>query len=147
SSVTKLLKGRISGMQVKVIIRYEDKKIQMKTEKGTNLLQLLYVNDIPIPSPCGGNGSCGKCRVKVNTGRGGISAADLNLLTEQEVERGYRLACRTVIEDDMEIEILKEEGLQILTDTMDRLIKFHPQKRPVRLYSDKRRDAGKKAFG
>lgn len=134
-------------MQVKVIIRYEDKKIQMKTEKGTNLLQLLYVNDIPIPSPCGGNGSCGKCRVKVNTGRGVISAADLNLLTEQEVERGYRLACRTVIEDDMEIEILKEEGLQILTDTMDRLIKFHPQKRPVRLYSDKRRDAGKKAFG
>lgn len=134
-------------MQVKVIIRYEDKKIQMKTEKGTNLLQLLYVNDIPIPSPCGGNGSCGKCRVKVNTGRGVISAADLNLLTEQEVERGYRLACRTVIEDDMEIEILKEEGLQILTDTMDRLIKFHPQKRPVRLYSDKRRDARKKAFG
>lgn len=37
-----------------------------EADGGTNLLEFLREHDFFIESPCGGNGTCGKCRVKIN---------------------------------------------------------------------------------
>lgn len=134
-------------MRVRIVIRYEEREIQLKAEKGSNLLQLLQAGGIPISAVCAGTGNCGKCRIRVNKGRGKISTAELGLLTGEEVKKGYRLACRMVVEDDMEIEVPGEEGLQILTGVLDMNIEFNPRPEFDGLYGDKEGKGRGKAFG
>lgn len=50
-----------------------------------------------IESPCGGNGTCGKCRVKVLVGEvNAVTVEEKHFFTEQELQDGWRLACKLV---------------------------------------------------
>lgn len=60
---------------------------------------------------CGGNGVCGKCRIRVMSGWVPITEADRAFFSEKELEEGWRLACR--IEEDS----VNETGLVIETCT------------------------------
>ncbi len=60
--------------------------------KENNLLTTL-LQKINVPSPCGGNGICGKCVIRVVEGQLKITDADRRLFSEEELSRGYRLAC------------------------------------------------------
>ncbi len=75
------------------IIYTNDKKIFAETEAGTLASVLLQKYHISFYAPCGGNGTCGKCRIRI---RGEISAPDereLAFLSEEDRENGIRLAC------------------------------------------------------
>ncbi len=64
---------------------------------GKNLFHALKEFDVPVKSYCGGSGVCGKCKVKVADSHGkltGLTDAERNLLTEEELDKGYRLACQ-----------------------------------------------------
>ena len=41
----------------------------MEANKGDNLLELARRGNVAIDAPCSGNGSCGKCRVKLLSGQ------------------------------------------------------------------------------
>jgi Na+-transporting NADH:ubiquinone oxidoreductase subunit F len=47
----------------------------------------------PLPSTCGGGGTCGLCRVRIDPGLP-ILPADRRQIPERELEAGYRLACQ-----------------------------------------------------
>ncbi len=52
---------------------------------------------VDLVNLCGGVGSCGRCKVQVLEGSvSELTLKEQELLTPQEVEEGYRLACRTV---------------------------------------------------
>ncbi len=71
---------------------------------GKNLLELLRESGISIDSPCNGNGTCGKCRVKLIQGTNSpAKAEEIKLLGFKALEDGYRLACRYNIQSDIEI--------------------------------------------
>ena len=57
------------------------------------LAELLSRCGILISVPCGGNGSCGKCKVLANGRLSPLSQKEKALLTEEEIKQGYRLAC------------------------------------------------------
>ena len=57
--------------------------------------------------PCGGHGSCGKCRVLAHGDLSEISQAERRLLSPEDLERGIRLACLTYATGDCEIESLQ----------------------------------------
>lgn len=88
------------------------------------LLDVLNMTDaIHIEAPCGGNGTCGKCKVRVvsDTRDYGLSApngVEHTFLTKKELELGIRLSCRALITDDCHIAI-PDEALEadILSDT------------------------------
>ncbi len=119
-------------MTIKVVIKSEKKIICLNAKKGDNLLQLLRNNKIAISSPCAGNKSCGKCKVKLIIGHIPISEAELILLTEEEIKSGFRLACSIKIVDEMTIELVGEGQLQVMTDGIDTEIDFDPA---VRLHN------------
>ncbi len=74
-------------------------------ERGTTLLEALKAVGVFVPSPCGGNGKCGKCKVRVIEGSGEeVSSEELNHLTVEEIDQGYRLACKVIIDRDMTVE-------------------------------------------
>lgn len=87
-------------------------------EAGQTVLALARDLGIGIESSCGGNGQCGKCQIKIAEGEfakfGLISASShTNARTAAEesyarlgiLKDGYRLACCTLVQDDVVIEI------------------------------------------
>lgn len=49
---------------------------------------------IYLSADCAGRGTCGKCKLQLLEGELEITSFDRNKLTEQELEQGYRLACK-----------------------------------------------------
>jgi uncharacterized 2Fe-2S/4Fe-4S cluster protein (DUF4445 family) len=88
-------------------------------EAGTTLLEAAQAAGAHINNLCGGQGVCGQCKVKIKKGRvEGVSRC-LNMLTREEIEEGYVLACQTCVEESLEVEIPPESrliGEQILTE-------------------------------
>ncbi|WP_411679794.1 ASKHA domain-containing protein [Clostridium thailandense] len=89
-----------------------DKKIKLKVDKqvievesGTNLLDILRENEIFIDNPCGGKGTCGKCKVKLIKGLKEPTSLDIKHLSKEEIEEGIRLSCNINISETTELVI------------------------------------------
>ena len=85
------------------VVRFLPHNIDVKVVKGTTILEVAIKYGIGIRSICGGKGLCGKCKVIVRRGRVEVRKSDL--LSHEEVEKGYVLACLTKIVEDTEVEI------------------------------------------
>jgi len=52
---------------------------------------------VRLENPCGGNGTCGKCRIKVLIGEGNpVTEEEKKILSSRELLEGWRLACKFV---------------------------------------------------
>lgn len=92
-------------------------KVKIQEQASKNVLEYLREHHIPIGAPCGGRGTCGKCKVKINTQIVPITDAERHLLGEQQIQEGYRLACKIPCQEALEVEILEEEtGFYVVTD-------------------------------
>lgn len=97
-----------SHAMVKVAIPQRNKIVA--GEAGKNLLALLMENGIFLENPCGGNGRCGKCRVRILAGDPSpITETEARLLGKEEIERGARLSCMVKLQGDLQIELSEEE--------------------------------------
>ena len=65
---------------------------------GDNLLELARRANVAIDAPCSGNGSCGKCRVKLIEGK--LQTIPSRHITEEEFEAGWRLSCNCKVVED-----------------------------------------------
>ncbi len=65
---------------------------------GDNLLELARRANVAIDAPCSGNGSCGKCRVKLVEGE--VESLPSRHISEGEWEAGWRLSCNTKVLGD-----------------------------------------------
>lgn len=79
--------------------------VVLKAPKGKKLLDLLGDNGISINSPCSGSGTCGKCRVKFLNDGVRITSADMKHISKEDLEKGYRLACMSILTEDAQIVI------------------------------------------
>lgn len=74
-----------------------------KTKETANLLTLLQQEKVYLPADCGGKGNCGKCRVQFVSGTPGISAADEEIFSSEELKSGWRLACCADVQGEFTI--------------------------------------------
>jgi uncharacterized 2Fe-2S/4Fe-4S cluster protein (DUF4445 family) len=93
---------------------------QITVADGESLIRAAMEAGVHINASCGGGGVCGKCRVRIESGEveGGISEK----LTDQDREKGYRLACLAKVTSDLTVRIPVESEVETsrLTQTMDR---------------------------
>jgi Na+-transporting NADH:ubiquinone oxidoreductase subunit F len=76
---------------------------ELSVSAGNRLLDALADNDIFVPSPCGGGGTCGQCRVVVHEGGGALLPTESSLISRREAAAGERLACQLQIFQDMRV--------------------------------------------
>jgi uncharacterized 2Fe-2S/4Fe-4S cluster protein (DUF4445 family) len=85
---------------------------KVDVEKGINLMEAMVSAGFMLRSDCGGNGRCGKCRVRVNAGENhSVSApdeAEQRLSGEDGLAAGLRLSCRTLVFGEVDVEIPEE---------------------------------------
>ena len=76
----------------------------MECNAGDNLLELARRGNVAIDAPCSGNGSCGKCRVKLVEGE--LESLRSRHITDEEWELGWRLSCNSKILSDCTVFVL-----------------------------------------
>ena len=72
--------------------------VQIECNAGDNLLELARRANVAIDAPCSGNGSCGKCRVKLIEGE--VDSFPSRHITDEEYEAGWRLSCNCKVASD-----------------------------------------------
>ncbi len=80
-------------------------------EKKENLLTALKRNGLYLRD-CGGNGSCGKCRVRFLGGAPLPTITERALFSAEQLRAGFRLACRHTVEAPAEL-ILESEAAAV----------------------------------
>ena len=82
-----------------VVFRKENgEEILAHLEHGENIMDAALKAQVAIDAPCAGNGTCGKCRLKLLSGS--INTAGGFRLSDADYESGWRLACRSSVEGD-----------------------------------------------
>ena len=69
------------------------------------LLEMLNAEGITTYAPCGGKGICGKCKVKVSGNLSALTDAEKAYLSNKEINRGVRLACKTYVKDEATVDL------------------------------------------
>ena len=90
------------------IVINDDPEKGVDTPMGKTLLAALVENDILIPSACGGKGTCGTCKCKVEEGGGDVLPTELAHLSRTEKAGQIRLACQLKVKQDLKIRIPDE---------------------------------------
>ncbi len=83
----------------------------VEVEVGTLLSDAAVEAGVTLNLPCGGQGRCGRCRVKVE--HGAISHRSSVRLTPAELEEGWALGCQAVVKGDAVIFLPEQEKVEI----------------------------------
>jgi uncharacterized 2Fe-2S/4Fe-4S cluster protein (DUF4445 family) len=89
----------------RVTLRFEPSGTSVRVPPGVTVFDAASWNGIAIDSTCGGHGTCKKCRVRIEDGDVPVSPLDARAFTPQELEAGWRLACRAQAGGNLEIEV------------------------------------------
>ena len=133
----------------RIIIDFEPISRRLFLADDNTLYEILKQLNVLIRSICGGAGTCGKCKLLIQKGKEYLSSpsiAEKKLLTIEELENGWRLACQTKI-DQKNIQLLNKldppqfriflpaelllEDFKILTTGIKRRIQLNPNIRKI----------------
>jgi uncharacterized 2Fe-2S/4Fe-4S cluster protein (DUF4445 family) len=87
---------------MKHTIQFLPDNITISVDKGENLLAAAAEAGVYIHAYCGGDGVCGKCKVKIDEGEVRSNKANLK---QDDWEQGYRLACLSSVESNLVVSI------------------------------------------
>lgn len=133
----------------RIIIDFEPISRRLFLADDNTLYEFLKQLNVLIRTICGGAGTCGKCKLLIQKGKEYLSSpsiAEKKLLTIEELENGWRLACQTKI-DQKNIQLLNKldppqfriflpaelllEDFKILTTGIKRRIQLNPNIRKI----------------
>jgi uncharacterized 2Fe-2S/4Fe-4S cluster protein (DUF4445 family) len=92
---------------------------EVEVATGTTVAEAVRLAGLALDSACGGRATCGTCRVRFLGAAPAPNAEDRRLLDDESVDRGWRLACQTVLTNDSAIALpaaAPEGALRILTE-------------------------------
>ncbi len=146
SEITYQLFGR--GKKLRLGIHSDDDfKKMLDIEGGDKLLNILQNKGYNISSGCGGNATCGQCKIKLLTNMGSYSPTEMphfNLRAREETRKfleenkgdGYtRLSCQVRVDKDVDI-YMPKSALQVkkYTARVVKKIQLTPDKYEIRLF-------------
>lgn len=97
-------------------VSFDIAKKAVDVPTNTTLVDAAIKAGIEIQQPCGGQGRCGRCVVKIDKGR--IRRRSDLRLTAEDIEQGYTLACQSVVEGNVNVTVPPQEKIQrrLVTD-------------------------------
>ncbi len=75
--------------------------VTIECNAGDNLLEIARRANVAIDAPCGGNGSCGKCKVQLLEGQ--LESLPSRHISEEEYAAGWRLSCCSKVLSDVAV--------------------------------------------
>ena len=92
--------------------------VQATVASGASLLDAATAAGVAIVAPCGGEGVCGECRVRIEAGS--VEQEPSGALSAAELAAGWALACHSRIVGDVTVRVPEtaETGAQIVTEAV-----------------------------
>ena len=97
-----------SAIQITVKLKQENKILYVN--ENESLSDCFVRNGLYMPAICGGRGICGKCRIRVHEGDIAVSDADAKFFSKEELDQGFRLACKAYPKEACTIELIGIEN-------------------------------------
>ena len=110
------------GKRKPLHVALEGLGLEVQVVPGISLLDAVRSAGLALDSECGGRGTCGECRVRFLQGTPRPTVEDAALLSQDELDGGWRLACQTFLTADCRIAIpqrvahARRRKIRILTD-------------------------------
>ncbi|PLX48402.1 MAG: ferredoxin [Desulfobulbaceae bacterium] len=82
--------------------------VKITVEDGENLLSAAATAGVYVPAYCGGDGVCGRCKVRIKEGE--VASGSSGSLKTDAWEQGWRLACKSKVVSDLVVEMPPEKG-------------------------------------
>jgi uncharacterized 2Fe-2S/4Fe-4S cluster protein (DUF4445 family) len=105
---------------------------RITVQPGATILETADSVGLSLQTFCGGQGTCGKCKVRIISGHCTLGEESRSRLGDAAVQQGYRLACEERVEGNAVIEIPPEStaagtiGSQILTADAAEMVLLKP---------------------
>ena len=76
---------------------------------GETIIHAAMEAGVHVNASCGGEGVCGKCRVRIEEGtvEGGINEK----ISQEDQDKGFRLACQSAVKSDLSVRIPVESAM------------------------------------
>lgn len=97
-------------------VRLEPLGIEKRVPRGTPLIDILYQYGIEFP--CGGKGTCGRCRITILKGKLRTSRQHDQYARKLDLPENVKLACMCFVDEPVELEIGQFETI-ILADNSE----------------------------
>lgn len=98
-------KKLVAQGNVRISINSEE---DLEVPAGGTLLGTLSSQQIYLPSACGGGGTCGMCKCRVDEGGGSILPTEVGFFTRKEIRENWRLGCQVKVRSDLKISVPAE---------------------------------------
>ena len=92
------------------IVKFDRVDQPVEVSEGTTLAEAAGIIGLEINQPCGGQGRCGRCAVKVEEGQ--VRRRSTLRLSANDIAQGYALACQTVVEGNCTITVPPQEQVK-----------------------------------
>lgn len=102
--------------------------VEIVIKEGCTLKEAITTNELDFDFPCGGSGTCGKCRIKILDTVINHTEKEIEFLTEDELLNGVHLACQTKVLNDITVQLSTDKILEynILLSTFQRAFILQP---------------------
>ncbi|MCW3491425.1 ASKHA domain-containing protein [Dethiobacter alkaliphilus] len=107
----------------KVTVLFFPDNLVANVEPGTSVLRAATLAGVELKSNCGGDGTCGRCLVKVKDGN--VRLKSTGAVSQKAKQAGMVLACQTMVEGNVVIDVPKDSRLdehQVLLDEKEVLV-------------------------
>ena len=78
-------------------------EVHFSAAPGSTILEAAKAANVAIDAPCNGNGSCGKCRVKILEGT--VESTPTHHISEEDYAAGWRLSCASKPASDVVVQV------------------------------------------
>ncbi len=121
---------REAGEDRPCVVRLDPAGVTVTVPAGTLLEEAISQAGLSVPLPCGGQGRCGRCVVHVREGE--VRRRSALRLSEDDIARGYALACQTLVGSDVTVWLPPREELVERADARRRRREDGPGCGPLR---------------
>lgn len=100
-------------MEKSITVTFEPEGRRVRVTPRTSIFQAAREVGVGIRSECGGEGTCGKCKVIVKNKNAANEVTDTEMeqLSSREINSDYRLACRTIIKQNITVMVPQESRI------------------------------------
>lgn len=93
---------------VKITVMGRDLSTGLIEYNGKNsIMDALIANGIYVSAVCGGNGTCGKCKIRLVEGTLPVTPEDRKCFSDEELAAGMRLSCKAYPAEDVTIALVQ----------------------------------------
>ena len=106
----------------KVAVRFQPQRAEIAVDRGQSVMDAAMKGKIILPHKCGGHGSCGTCKVLVESKTDLTLPTNMELrhLTEEKLTQGYRLACQCSLTGPATITVPEEPFRRVVRELLEK---------------------------